>query len=230
MLKQVTTSIVRLMDRWSPPLVNLDRRQLLRHAVRLAIFTIINNVIEGIIAITAGWLAGSIALVGFGLDSGIETVSAVAVFLRLRAELRSRDPGGHEAAERRAERIVGGTLFALCLYVCFESISTLVLREAPSSSPMGIALAALSLIVMPWLAVAKRRVGQTLGSRAVIADSTETLICSYLSFTLLLGLGLNAAFGWWWADPVAALVMVPLIFQEAREAWRGECACDETPS
>lgn len=228
MLERLTSSIVRLMDRWGRPPASLDRRQLLRRAVRLANFSIIYNVVEGIIAIAAGWLAGSIALVGFGLDSTIETVSAVVVLLRLRAELRSRDPGGHEVAERRAEKVVGGTLFALCVYVIYESISTLWLREAPSASPVGIVLAALSLAVMPWLALAKRRVGQALASRAVIADSTETLICSYLSFTLLLGLALNAAFGWWWADPVAALVMVPLIFQEAREAWRGECGCEET--
>jgi cation diffusion facilitator family transporter len=227
LLNKATTAIVRLMDRWGRPAANLERRQLLRHAVRLATFTIAYNVVEGIVAIAAGWLAGSIALVGFGLDSSIETVSAVVVLLRLRAELRSREPGAHEAAERRAERLVGGTLFALCAYVLFESISTLVQREVPSASPVGIVLATLSLIVMPWLAVAKRRVGKALGSRALIADSTETLICSYLSFTLLLGLGLNAAFGWWWADPVAALIMVPLIFQEAREAWRGECCCDD---
>jgi divalent metal cation (Fe/Co/Zn/Cd) transporter len=230
LLNKATAAIVRLMDRWGRPAVNLERRQLLQRAVRLANFTIAYNVIEGIVAIAAGWLAGSIALVGFGLDSSIETVSAVVVLLRLRAELRSRDPGAHEVAERRAERFVGGTLFALSAYVLFESIATLLQHETPAASPVGIALAALSLAIMPWLAVAKRRVGQALGSRAVIADSTETLICSYLSFTLLLGLGLNAAFGWWWADPVAALVMVPLIFKEAREAWLGECDCDETSS
>jgi cation diffusion facilitator family transporter len=229
MLNEATAAIVRLMDRRFRPPVNFDRRQLLQRAVRLEIFTIAYNVIEGIIAVAAGWVAGSIALVGFGLDSTIETASAVMVLLRLRAELRSRDPSVHEAAERRAERFVGGTLFALCVYVLFESISTLLQREAPEVSPVGIVLAALSLVIMPWLAVAKRLTGQALGSRAVIADSTETLICTYLSFTLLLGLGLNATFGWWWADPIAALVMVPLIFQEAREAWRGECCCYDTP-
>lgn len=228
MLNRATAALVRLMDRWGKPPVDLERRQLLQRAVRLANFTIAYNVIEGIVAIGAGWLAGSIALVGFGLDSTIETVSAVVVLLRLRAELRTRDPGAHQAAERRAEKFVGGTLFALCAYVLYESVSTLLLREAPAASPIGIVLAALSLAIMPWLALAKRRTGQALGSRAVIADSTETLICSYLSFALLLGLVLNAAFGWWWADPVAALVMIPLIFQEAREAWRGECGCDES--
>jgi cation diffusion facilitator family transporter len=199
-----------------------DRARLLRRAVRLETFTIIYNVLEGVIAVTAGYLAGSIALVSFGLDSVIETTSAVAVFARLRAETRSRDPGAHEKAERRAERIVGVTLLALCLYVLFEAGSTLVRKEPPAVSAVGIVLAAVSLLVMPPLALAKRRTGRALGSRALIADSVETLVCSYLSFALLLGLGLNAALGWWWADPLAALVMVPFILREGLEAWRGE--------
>jgi divalent metal cation (Fe/Co/Zn/Cd) transporter len=208
-------------DILTPP-ASEERRALLRRGVRLEIFTVVYNVAEGIIAIVAGWLAGSIALVGFGLDSTIETASAVVVLLRLRAEVTGNDPDSHVLSERKAERFVGGTLFALCAYILYEAVTTLAKQEEPSESVVGIVLAALSLIVMPVLALAKRRTGQALGSRALIADSTETLVCSYLSFSLLLGLGLNAALGWWWADPVAALVMVPFIFREAREAWEGE--------
>ena len=195
---------------------------LLRRAVWLETFTIIYNVLEGVVAITAGWLAGSIALVGFGLDSAIETTSAVVVLLHLQAEVRNRDPEAHEQAERRAERLVGATLIALSVYLLYESITTLLRHEVPAESFLGIALATLSLVIMPFLALAKHRTGHALGSKALIADSKETLICSYLSFTLLLGLALNAAFGWWWADPAAALAMVPFIFREGREAWQGE--------
>lgn len=200
----------------------MPARNLLRRAIRLETFTVVYNILEGVVAVAAGWLAGSIALVGFGVDSTIETASAVIVLLRFRAEARGHDPDAHVITERRAERLVGVTLFALCAYVLYESITTLARQDAPAESPVGIFLAALSLAVMPFLALAKRRTGIALGSRALIADSKETLICSYLSFSLLLGLGLNAAFGWWWADPVAALIMVPFIFREAREAWEGD--------
>jgi divalent metal cation (Fe/Co/Zn/Cd) transporter len=178
-------------------------------------------VLEGIIALLAGWLAGSIALLGFGLDSTIETLSAVVVFLRLYEEGRGHDADAHVMTERRAEQIVGGTLFALCLYILYQSTDTLVRREAPAESTVGIVLAAVSLVSMPVLAVIKRRTGAALGSRALMADATETLVCAYLSFTLLVGLAMNALFGWWWADPLAALIMIPFIFHEAREAWEG---------
>jgi divalent metal cation (Fe/Co/Zn/Cd) transporter len=124
--------------------------------------------------------------------------------------------------EKRTEQFVAGTLFALCVYILYQSTATLIEGNAPEESAVGIILAAVSLVLMPLVAAAKRRTGAALGSRALMADATETLICAYLSFTLLLGLGLNALFGWWWADPAAALVMIPFIFHEAREAWRGE--------
>ncbi len=199
-----------------------SRRALLQRAVRLETFTLTYNVLEGVIAITAGWMAGSIALLGFGYDSAIETASAWMVLRRFRAELRGGDPDSHERAERRTQRFVGFTLFALCAYVAYESISTLVERRAPDSSLVGVGLAALSLLIMPILAVTKRRTGVALASRALIADASETFACAYLSFTLLLGLVLNATVGWWWADPAAALIMVPWIFREAREAWQGD--------
>jgi divalent metal cation (Fe/Co/Zn/Cd) transporter len=199
-----------------------DREALLRRAVRLEVFTVGYNVVEGVIAIAAGLVASSIALVGFGLDSGIETLAAVVVLRRMLLEARGGDPETLEKEERRAARLVGATLFALCAYVLFESISTLARQEPPRESLVGIVLAAVSLLIMPLLALAKRRTGEALGSRALIADAAETVACAYLSFTLLLGLGLNAALGWWWADPVAALVMIPFIFREAREAWEGE--------
>jgi len=205
-----------------------DRAHLLRRAIRLETLSLGYNVIEAVIAIGAGWIASSIALVGFGFDSAIETTSAVVVFLRLRAEANSRNPGeSFERDERRAERVVGATLIVLAIYVLYESVNTLIRMEEPAESPVGIVLAVLSVTLMPLLARAKLRTGKALHSRALIADSKETLVCTYLSFTLLLGLGLNAALGWWWADPVAALLMVPLIFREAREAWSGRACCVE---
>jgi divalent metal cation (Fe/Co/Zn/Cd) transporter len=202
-----------------------SRHQLLRRGIRLETFTIAYNLLEGIIAIGAGWLAGSIALVGFGLDSTIETTSAIVVLLRLCAQARGQDPETLETGERRTQRFVGVTLLALCAYILYESITTLIRQETPSESTVGIVLASLSLVVMPYLGLSKRQTGRALRSGALIADSTETFVCLYLSFTLLVGLGLNAAFGWWWADPVAGLIMVPFIFREGREAWQGEvCA------
>jgi divalent metal cation (Fe/Co/Zn/Cd) transporter len=196
------------------------RTTLLRRGIRLEQFTAVYNVLEGIVAVTAGWLAGSIALVGFGADSAIETVSALVVLRRLQEEARGGE--AREAAERRAQRLVAVTLAALCAYVLYESAHTLLRHRAPEESGIGIVLAALSLLLMPWLARAKRRTGRALGSRALVADAAETMACAYLSFTLLLGLAANALFGWWWADPLAALVMVPFIAREAREAWEGE--------
>lgn len=206
------------------PDLALPRALLLRRAVRLEVFTLAYNVFEGIVAITAGWIAGSIALLGFGYDSAIETASAWMVLRRLRAERRGGSTEVHERAERRAQRFVGFTLFALSAYVAYESVLTLVERRAAAPSAVGVGLAALSLLIMPTLAVAKRRTGIALRSRALVADASETFACAYLSFTLLLGLTLNATIGWWWADPVAALVMVPWIFREGREAWEGEDA------
>ncbi len=194
------------------------RHALLQRGLRLEALTISWNVIEAAVAIGAGWLAGSVALVGFGLDSTIETIAASALYLRLRAEMRGATDEEAEAHETRALRVVGITFFALSLYIVYEAGSTLWFQEPPDTSQIGIALAALSLLVMPFLAWAKFRTGRALESRALIADAKESLACSYLSLALLLGLGANALLGWWWADPVAALAMLPWILREGWEA------------
>lgn len=186
-----------------------------RKALRLEYFTVGWNVLEGVIAITAGVLAGSIALVGFGLDSYIEVASGAVLIWRLRTH---GDEGEEERAEKRAILLVGISFIALALYVTYESIQTLALHEQPAESFVGILLAIVSLIVMPILAWQKRKVAAQMRSRALAADALETLACSYLSFTLLLGLGLNAAWGWWWADPLAALAMVFFLLREGWEA------------
>jgi divalent metal cation (Fe/Co/Zn/Cd) transporter len=199
------------------------RTGLLSHALRLEALTIGWNVLEAAIAITAGALAGSIALVGFGLDSVIETVAASALYSRLRAELRGTSGAEIENQERLALRIVGVTFLVLAAYILYEAGMTLWTRQAPQESTIGIVLASVSLVVMPILAFAKLRVGQQLESRALIADSKETFVCSYLSLALLLGLGGNALFGAWWADPVAALLMLPWVTKEGLEALRDDC-------
>ncbi len=190
----------------------------LRRGVWLEYFTVGWNSLEAVVAIGAGLLAGSIALVGFGLDSIIEVVSGAILLWRLRAELTGADSEVSERAERRALFAVGVSFFVLCAYVLYESGKKLWLREHPQESPVGFVLACLSLVVMPALALAKHRTAKKLGSRALAADAKETAVCSYLSLTLVLGLGLNAWIGWWWADPLAALAMLPLIVNEGREA------------
>ena len=195
----------------SPALAEADRQQ----AIRLEYFTIGWNSLEAVVALAAGWLAGSIALVGFGLDSIIETASGAVLLWRLRQR------GDFEAAaESRALRFVGLTFFLLAAYVTFESVRDLRGARQPAESLLGIALAAVSLIVMPLLGRAKRRLARQLNSRALAADGMETYVCSYLSAALLLGLGLNAWLGWWWADPVAALLMVAFMLREGLEAFR----------
>jgi divalent metal cation (Fe/Co/Zn/Cd) transporter len=186
----------------------------------LEYFTLGWNVLEAAIAIGAGWLAGSIALMGFGVDSLIESTSGAVLLWRLAS------PAHDESRERLALRLVGVSFFLLAAYVCFEAVKSLVLGEEPKTSVVGIALAVVSLIAMPILARAKRRVAAKINSQALAADSRQTDICAYLSAILLGGLGLNAFFGWWWADPVAGLVMVPIIVREGLEAWRGE-VCEE---
>jgi len=195
-----------------------ERTHHLRRGIRLEYFTIAWNSLEAIVAVGAGVIAGSIALVGFGLDSVIEVVSGAIVFWRLRAELGGANQEASERAERRALFVVGLSFFALGAYILYESGKKLWLGERPEESVVGLGLAILSLVAMPALAFAKYRTAKRLGSRALAADAKETAICSYLSLTLLLGLGLNARLGWWWADPVAALAMLPLIVHEGREA------------
>lgn len=190
----------------------------LRRGVWLEYFTIGWNSLEAVVAIGAGLVAGSIALIGFGLDSVIEIGSGAILLWRLRAELIGADSDASERAERRALFAVGVSFFLLGAYILYESARKLWLQERPDQSRVGLAVAILSLVVMPMLAFAKHRTARRLASRALAADATETAICSYLSLTLILGLGLNAWRGWWWADPVAALAMLPLILHEGREA------------
>lgn len=200
------------------------RERLLRSGVRLEWFTIGWNSVEAVVAVGAGLLAGSIALVGFGLDSVIETAAGGMVLWRLRREIEGAHDEHVERAEGMALRFVGLSFLALGGYVLYESLDKLWRREVPAESWIGIGLAVCSLVLMPLLALRKRAVARALGSRALAADAVETLVCAYLSLTLLLGLTLNALAGWWWADPLAALAMLPLIFREGVEALRGE-AC-----
>jgi divalent metal cation (Fe/Co/Zn/Cd) transporter len=190
---------------------------------RLQYLTVGWNAAEGLVAVFAGSIAGSIALVGFGLDSAIEVTSSLAALWRLRWDA---DEGRREAAERLTLRIVGACFLMLAAYVTFDAIRTLREQQAPAHSPVGIVLAALSLIVMPVLVRFKRRIARQLGSGALEAEARQTKVCAYLSAILLAGLGLNAWVGWWWADPVAGLSMVPLIVWEGLEAVRGRTCCD----
>ncbi len=192
------------------------RAVLLRRGAALEVLTVSYNAVEGLVAIAAGLVAGSVALTGFGIDSVIEVTSGVVLWWRLRAELGSSQLG--PAVEARAARWAGALLLGLALYLVIESGRRLVTEDRPSESVVGIVLMVLSLIVMPLLARAKLRTARALGSRALRADAHETIVCAWLSFTTLLGLVLNAMFGWWWADPVAALAMVPLIAREGLEA------------
>jgi divalent metal cation (Fe/Co/Zn/Cd) transporter len=180
-------------------------------------FTVGWNILEGIVAIGAGVAAGSIALVGFGLDSYLEVASGSVLIWRLRKH-GFAEKDDEAAAEKKAILFVGITFFALALYVVYESGKKLLIHERPEESFIGIILAIVSLIAMPLLANYKNKLAMQIGSRALRADALETLACSWLSFTLLLGLGANALFGWWWADPVAALAMVYFLIKEGREA------------
>jgi len=188
-----------------------------RRALLAEYFTVGWNIVEGVVAVTAGVLAGSIALVGFGLDSYIEVASGLVLIWRLRKHGFS-DEEEEEAAEKRAILFVGATFVLLALYVLYESGKKLYFHEHPQESLLGIILAIVSLIVMPVLALYKKKIAAEINSRALRADALETLACSYLSLTLLLGLGANALFGWWWADPVAALAMIYFLVREGVEA------------
>ena len=191
-----------------------------RRGRRLEYFTIGWNLLEAFVSIGAGLIAGSIALIGFGIDSLIETASGVILLWRLWEGEKG------EEREQISLKLVGWSLLALAAYVGFEGTKSLVMHEEPERSFPGIIIAALSLVVMPLLARAKRKVALGLSSRALVADSKQTDICAYLSSILLGGLGLNALFGWWWADPLAGLVMVPIIVSEGLESLRGETCSD----
>jgi divalent metal cation (Fe/Co/Zn/Cd) transporter len=199
------------------------RAGVVRRGLHLEYFTLGYNCIEAAVALASGVVASSIALIGFGIDSLIECSSGLTMLWRLRAD---HDTARREAIERRAQRLIGLSFGALAGYIGYEAIETLLRREAPERSLPGIVLAVASLLIMPLLARAKRRVAHELNSAAMAADSKQTALCSYLSAILLTGLLLNWIWGWWWADPVAGLVMTPIIAREGLSAWRGQgCDC-----
>ena len=201
----------------------VTRNQQLQRGILLEYLTVAWNIVEGIVAITSGAISGSIALLGFGIDSFIETSSGGILLWRLRAEHRGQDA---KRVERKALKLVGVSFMLLAAYVTFESAKSLIRREPPERSVTGIVIAVLSLIVMPWLAYQKRTTARNLSSAALKADSRQTSLCGYLSVILLVSLLLNALVGWWWADPIAGLCMVPIIINEGREAMRGEPCSD----
>ena len=201
-----------------------DRPALLNRGRRLEYFTVFYNSVEGLVGVAAGLLAGSIALVGFGFDSAIEVTSGATLLWRLHQD---GDPARRERMERVTLRIVGLCFLALAVYVGYDSILSLVRKVAPERSVVGIGLAVVSLAVMPWLARAKRMVARAIGSAALSADARQTDFCTYLSAVLLGGLLLNAVLGWWWADPISALIMVPIIAREGVLALRGKTCCSD---
>ena len=195
------------------------RRQVLVRRIRLLVAATIGyNVIEAIVAITAGTIASSTALIGFGLDSVIEVASAAAVAWQFSVV-------DHEKREKAALRIIAVSFFALAAYVSYEAVQSLITAHRPDHSTVGMILAAVSVAVMPGLSYAQRRAGRELGSRTAVADSKQTLLCTYLSVVLLVGLAANSFLGWWWADPIAALAIAAVAVKEGREAWKGDTCC-----
>ena len=195
-----------------------DQQRLRRWAVRLAWFTVAWNVVEAVVAIAAGTAADSSALIGFGLDSTIEVSSAAIVLWQFRAPLP-------QDRERLALQLIAVSFFALAIWVGASSSLDILRRSRPEASGVGIGLAAVSLVVMPSLALAKQRVGKRMGAATVIADSAQTWLCTSLSAVLLVGLAANASFGWWWADPVAGLIIAVVAAREGRQAWLGHHCC-----
>ncbi|MFH8474510.1 cation transporter [Streptomyces sp. NPDC018000] len=203
------------------------RRDALTKRIRLLVAaTITYNVIEAVVAITAGSLASSTALIGFGLDSVIEVSSAAAVAWQFSAT----DHHVREAREKRTLRIIAVSFFALAIYVTVDAVRALTGTGEAQHSTTGIVLAALSLAIMPFLSAAQRKAGRELGSATAVADSKQTLLCTYLSAVLLVGLLANSLFGWSWADPIAALVIAAVAVKEGREAWRGDACCGPIPT
>jgi divalent metal cation (Fe/Co/Zn/Cd) transporter len=203
-----------------------ERPELLQRGLRLEYLTVGWNIIEGVVSVAAAVAAGSVALFGFGIDSFVETTSGLILIWRLRAERFAGDPETIARIDRRAHRLVGLSLFLLAAYVAFDAVKALAARERPEPTTAGVVITSLSLVVMWWLARAKRRTARGLGSRALEADSFQTSACFWLSLITLAGIALNATLGWWWADPVAALGMTWFLVAEGREAWRGEdCGC-----
>jgi len=203
---------------WATSLSEAERGHLGRRARLLAGASVAYNAIEAVIAISAGVAAGSVALIGFGLDSTVEVSSGLIILWQFAHRLP-------ESREHQALRAMAFSFFALAAYVTVESLRALFGNAEPSASPVGIVLAATSLVIMPFLSWAQRRTGRALGSNAVVADSTQTLLCTYLSAVLLVGLLLNATLGWAWADPIAGLVIAAVAVKEGGEAWKGEGCC-----
>jgi divalent metal cation (Fe/Co/Zn/Cd) transporter len=201
----------------------IDRTGLARRGRRLQLVTIAWNSGEFLVAVAAGVVSGSIALIGFGFDSAIEVASSLTALWRLRLDA---DVTARERAERRALRVIGACFVLLAAYVTSDAVASLVRQQAADVSVTGIALAGLSLLVMPTLVHWKRGVARALASGALAAESRQTEFCAYLSAILLAGLGLNAGLGWWWTDPLAALIMAPLIAREGWTALRGDACCD----
>ena len=202
-----------------------DRPSLLRRGLRLEFLSIGWNLIEGVVAIAAGIAAGSAALVGFGVDSFVESSSAAVIVWRVLAELRNGDRTRVQSVERIAQRLVATSLALLGIYVMYESVTALVWQEKPDASLPGMIIAALSLTVMWWLARSIQRVGQQLHSHSIESDSAQTLACWWMSLSLLVGLTLNLLFGWWWADPAAGIVISIVVFREGWNSWRGKECC-----
>ena len=198
--------------------------KLKKRALLLSYFTVLYNIAEGLISVFAGAAAGSISLVGFGLDSFVESLSGGVMIWRFSPGKKVSEEE-EEKIERRAEKFVAVTFFILSAYVLYGSINKLVLHEVPLASILGFIITILSLIIMPILYILKYRTGKQLKSRSLIADSKETLACCYLSGAVLIGLILNALLGWWWSDPVVGLIIVYFLVKEGIEAWKGECDC-----
>jgi len=205
------------------PLSADRRRSLGRRAQLLAGASVSYNLLEAAVAITAGAIAGSVALIGFGLDSIVEVSSGLVILWQFRHPMP-------ESRERGALRVIAVSFFALAAYVTFEAVRTLLGTDEARPSNLGIGIAAASLLIMPALSWAQRRTGRELGSGSVVADSKQTLLCTYLSAVLLGGLVLNATLGWHWADPLAALVIAAVAIKEGLDAWKGDNCCPPLPS
>lgn len=225
-VKSEASHLVSALINMSHDVVNLGmvrRRELVRRGRRLEYLTVAYNGCEGLIGVVAGVIAGSIALVGFGFDSVIEVTSGIVMLWRLGAEM---DVVRRERIEAHSLRLVGICFLLLAAYVCYDAFASLIARDAPKQSLVGITLAVVSLFAMPLLARAKRRVAREIESKAMAADARQTDLCAYLSAILLGGLLLNTLFGWWWADSAAALVMTPIIAREGFQTLRGKTCCD----
>lgn len=200
----------------------VERGDQVRRGLRLEYFTISYNVFEAVVALASGSIASSIALIGFGVDAIIESLSGLIMLWRLSHDSHPL----RDKVESRAQKLIAVSFWTLAAYVGYEAVETLWSGTAPERSWPGVALAVMSILIMPMLARAKRNVGRGIGSAAMVADSKQTQLCAYLSVILLAGLGLNAFLGWWWTDPAAGLIMLPIIAREGLSAWRGEgCGC-----